>query len=105
MKHVICPICSGSCIRYGKNKSGSQRWSCKECSAIFTPKIDYSARYLKSFLDWLFSRQTQKEMPGGGRTFRRKTVEFWNLWPMPPLVEAKRDVLFVDGIYLGRKPN
>ena len=103
MKHVICPSCGGGCIRYGKNKSGSQRWMCKECSAIITPKIDCSVRYLKMFLDWLFSKRTQKEMPGEGRIFRRKTVEFWNVWPMPPLIETKSDVLFVDGIYLGRK--
>ena len=28
---------------------------------------------------------------------------FWDIWPMPPIVESKRDVLYVDGIYLGRK--
>ena len=42
MKHVICPVCSNICIKYGKNKSGSQRWYCRNCSGIHTPKIDNS---------------------------------------------------------------
>ena len=103
MKQVICPVCKSVCVRNGKNKSGSQRWICRQCSITFTPKIDNSVKQLKLFLKWLFGKQTQKEMPGEGRTFRRKTTEFWNIWPLPPLVESKRDVLFVDGIYLGRK--
>jgi len=71
-------------------------------SYIYTT-IDSSAKQLDSFLKWLFSGQTQKEMPGEGRSFRRKTKEFWEVWPLPPKVEAKREVLYVDGIYLGRK--
>lgn len=42
-------------------------------------------------------------MPGEGRTFRRKTARFWDIWPMPPKIEETKDVLFLDGIYLGRK--
>ena len=103
MKQVICTVCKSVCVRNGKNKSGSQRWICRQCLITFTPKIDNSVKQLKLFLKWLFGKQTQKEMPGEGRTFRRKTSEFWNIWPLPPLVESKRDVLFVDGIYLGRK--
>lgn len=103
MKHVICPVCSSVCIRYGKNRSGSQRWFCKECSISITPKIDNSSKQLTIFLDWLFSKNTQKSMPGEGRSFRRKTSVFWDVWPLPSLVETKRDVLYVDGIYLGRK--
>ena len=103
MKHVICPVCSNVCIKYGKNKSGTQIWRCKECILILTPKIDNSAKQLKIFLNWLFNKKTQREMPGGGRTFRRKTAEFWNVWPLPPIVESNSEVLYVDVIYLGRK--
>ncbi len=42
-------------------------------------------------------------MPGEGRTFRRKTSQFWEIWPLPPKVEGKRDILYADGIYLSRK--
>ena len=103
MKHVICPVCGNICIRYGKNKSGSQRWFCKNCALIQTPKIDNTAKQLNIFLDWLFRKETQKEMPGEGRSFRRKTAGFWDVWPLPPKIEERRDVLYVDGIYLSKK--
>ena len=103
MKHVICPVCGSVCIRYGTNRSGSQRWLCKNCSATQTLKIDNSSKQLKIFLKWLFSRQSQGEMPGEGRTFRRKTSAFWDIWTLPPKIEESKDVLYVDGIYLSRK--
>ena len=102
MKHVICPVCGSVCSKYGKTKAGTQRWHCGKCKVTFSPKIDNSAKQLNVFLQWLFSKERQKDMSGEGRTFRRKTAKFWNVWPLPPLVEAKRDVLFVDGIHLGR---
>ncbi len=103
MKHVVCPVCGNICIKYGKTSAGSQRWFCKSCSMAFSPQIDSSAKQLQIFLEWLFSKQTQAEMPGAGRSFRRKTAVFWDIWPMPPKIEEKRDVLYVDGIHLGRK--
>ena len=103
MRQVICPACGKLCTRYGKNRSGSQRWRCKACSMIITPKIDNTTKQLEIFLKWLFSRRTQREMPGEGRTFRRKTARFWDIWPMPPKIESKREVVYVDGIYMGRK--
>lgn len=103
MKYVICSVCGCTCIKYGKNKSGTQRWFCKECKSIITPKIDNSAKHLQIFLNWLFGRNTQSHMVGGGRTFRRNTAQFWNIWPLPPLIESKREVIYVDGIYLARK--
>ena len=103
MKHVICPICNSVCTKYGKTGAGSQRWFCRSCSMAFSPKIDNTAKQLKVFLSWLFSKETQREMPGEGRSFRRKTSRFWEIWPLPPKIEERRDVLYVDGIYLGRK--
>ena len=103
MKHVICPICSNHCTKYGKNKSGSQRWRCSSCKTIVTPKIDTSAKQLQVLLRWLFGKGTQKDLPGDGRTFRRNTAQFWDIWPLPPIAEVKRDILYMDGIYLGRK--
>ena len=103
MKTVLCPVCSCECSKYGKTKAGSQRWHCGKCSLTFTQNIDNSAKQLQLFLRWLFSKQTQKDMPGEGRTFRRKTSHFWEIWPMPPLIEEKRDVLYVDGIYLAKR--
>jgi hypothetical protein len=76
---------------------------CKSCKTSLTHKIDSEAKELQLFLDWLFGKSTQSEMPGEGRTFRRKTAKFWDIWPMPPKVEIRKDVLYLDGIYLGRK--
>lgn len=100
MRQIKCPVCRTKCTKYGKTNAGAQRWYCK---AAFTQKIDHNAKEFKEFLDWLISKNTQKEMPSGGRSFRRRTAKFWNLWPMPPKIEEARDVLFLDGIYLARK--
>ena len=103
MQHVICPICNNICVKNGKHRSGAQRWICKQCGITVTPKIDNSAKQIQIFLDWLFGKDSQSIFPGEGRTFRRNTSRFWDLWLLPPKVEEKRDVLYVDGIYLGRK--
>lgn len=103
MKHVLCPVCGSVCTKYGKTRAGSQRWRCAGCNITFSPNIDSSAKQLTSFLKWLFGKETQKDMAGEGRTFRRKTTKFWNIWALPPKIEEKRDVVYVDGIYLGRK--
>ena len=103
MRQVKCPVCRGDCIKYGRTNAGSQRWYCKSCATAFTEQIDNDAKQLQSFLKWLFSRQTEAQMKGGGRTFRRKTAGFWSYWAMPPKIEESRNVVFVDGIYLARK--
>ena len=103
MKHVNCQICGNSCVKYGKTKAGSQRWFCNTCKTAFTIEIDNSAKQLQIFLKWLFSKQTQHEMPGEGRTFRRKSAQFWNIWPLPPVVNERKNVLYLDGIYISRK--
>lgn len=103
MNQVNCPVCGKKCVKSGKTKAGSQRWLCKECRTSVTHKINNDSKELKIFLDWLFGKESQAEMPGEGRSFRRKTAKFWDIWPMPPKVEEAKDVLFLDGIYLGRK--
>jgi hypothetical protein len=102
MRIVKCPDCGKKCIKHGILKSGSQRWFCKDCKVAFTVKIDECAKVLSIFLQWLFGKVVQKEMPGKGRTFRRKTVKFWSVWPLPPKVEAASKVIYADGIYLSR---
>ena len=89
--------------RHGKTSAGSQRWQCISCKATETHQIDNDAKLLKTFLDWLLFSKLQSAMPGEGRTFRRKTHKFWELWPMPPLIDEVHHVIYVDGIYLGRK--
>lgn len=103
MRQVNCPVCGNKCGKYGKTKAGTQRWFCNECRSSFTERISNDTKSLKIFFEWLYGKGTQKEMPGEGRTFRRHTAKYWNIWPMPPKIEDKRDVLYLDGIYLGRK--
>lgn len=103
MNQVNCPVCGKKCVKSGKTKAGSQRWLCKSCKTSLTHKIDNDSKELQLFLNWLFSKDSQSDMPGEGRTFRRKTAKFWDIWPLPPKVEETKDVLFLDGIYLGRK--
>ena len=103
MNQVNCPICGKKCVKSEKTKAGSQRWFCKSCKTSSTHKINNESKELQFFLNWLFGKESQAMMPGEGRTFRRKTAKFWNIWAMPPKVEGIRDVLFLDGIYLSRK--
>lgn len=103
MKKVRCQYCGFTCIKYGKNSTGKQRWYCKECQSVFVNPIDRTTHDLKYFLDWLFSKNIQKDMNGSGRTFRRKTAEFWDIWPMPPKIDTPQSVVYVDGIYLAKK--
>lgn len=66
-------------------------------------RIDNAAKLLEAFLGWLLTRRRQADMPGGGRIFRRRCARFWDIWPMPPKVEAPRRAVYVDGIHLGRR--
>ena len=87
MRQIKCPDCNETCIKHGVLKSGSQRWFCKHCKVAFTVKINKLSKELNLFLNWLFSTDIQADMPGKGRTFRRKTAKFWSIWPLPPKVE------------------
>lgn len=103
MKQVRCPNCGFKARKHGKTKAGKQRWLCINCNYTFCNQIDSTVKDFQSFLNWLFSKTVHKDMPGEGRTFRRRTAKFWLIWPMPPKVEEPRYILFVDGIHLGRK--
>ena len=46
------------------------------------------------------SKDSQAAMPGGGRSFRRRTAEFWEVWPMPVPDGERHRVLHVDGIWV-----
>ena len=102
MKAVRCPSCGAAMERNGRTGAGSQRWRCRACGASTTVSYDDGAARLEEFLAWLMSKDTQLSMPGQGRTFRRRTAEFWRVWPMPEPTGEVHRVLFVDGIWLAR---
>ena len=97
MKSKTCSICGSRMKRNGKTKTGSQRWRCLSCGSSSTHVNDVSARDLK-----LFIKDSQLDMAGQGRSFRRTTSRFWDLWPMPEVVDEIHRVVYVDGIYLSR---
>ncbi len=103
MKAVYCPYCGGRTKRNGRTSSGSQRWRCTACGASTTVRYDDTATRLDEFLGWLLSKDSQLAMPGGGRSFRRRTAEFWEVWPMPVPDGELHRVLFVDGIWLAER--
>lgn len=88
--------------RNGYSSSGRQRWRCTACGSSTTVKYDGEAAKLDKLLAWLMSKDTQVNMPGKGRTFRRDTAKFWKLWPMPVADGEWHRVLYVDGIWLAR---
>ena len=103
MKAVKCPYCGGPTKRNGRTSSGAQRWRCTACGASTTVRYDDTAARFDEFLSWLLSKDTQLEMPGAGRTFRRRTSEFWEVWPMPVPDGELHRVPFVDGIWLAER--
>lgn len=103
MSVAKCPICGRLMTRHGKTSAGHQRWRCRGCSLTGVHHIDASAKHLEEFLAWLLSRQRQRDMPGGGRSFRRRVKKLWDIWPLPQVVDEVHHVIYVDGIHLGRK--
>lgn len=96
-------VCSSKMVKNGKTKAGTQRYRCLECGSSQSRRYDLQARELKLFLDWLLGKQLQRDMQGQGRSFRRKTAKFWDIWPIPPLVDEIHRVIYIDGIYISRK--
>lgn len=66
------------------------RWRCTSCGASSVRKIDNAAKLLEAFLGWLLTRRRQADMPGGGRTFRRRASRFWAILPRSLKVEKPR---------------
>ena len=102
MKVKTCPNCGSKMKKNGTTCSGKQRWRCTKCNVSRTHSYDNEAKELAMFVSWLLSKETQIDMPGQGRTFRRHTAQFWKLWPMPDIVDEVHRVIYVDGIWLAR---
>lgn len=102
MKSVKCPSCGAKMKRSGKTSAGRQRWRCPSCGASSTVRRDGDGDALREFLGWLMSKGSQREMPGQGRSFRRRAARFWEVWPMPVADGEWHRVLYVDGIWLAR---
>ena len=87
--------------RYEHSASGAQRWRCTPCNISKVSRINSTAKHLDEFLAWLLGRRRQADLPGGGRSFRRRCEPLWQLWPFSPIIDEVHEVIFVDGIHLG----
>ena len=97
-----CPDCACLMVRNGRSTSGEQRWLCKQCKITSGWRNNSDAKLFKEFLDFVLGKLTYADMPGQGRSFRRKTSKFWDIWPVSLPVEQWHRVIHVDGIYLKR---
>lgn len=89
--------------RHGRTSSGRQRWRCRRCNVTEVGRIDATAKHLQEFVAWLLSNRRQVDMPGQGRSFRRRCRQLWQIWPFAPVIDEVYPLIFVDGIHLGRK--
>lgn len=87
-------------IKHGTTGSGRQRFRCKPCSSTLTRRNDTHTRDFASFLAYVTGGLHYGNMPGAGRNARRRFAQFWQLWPLSPVVDEVHHVVFVDGIYL-----
>lgn len=95
-----CPTCGKPMLKNGHDKRGVQRWRCADCKVTGRWVNDVLARDLAFFLAFILGKITHRDLPGQGRTFRRKAVKLWAIWPIwIPDGEIHR-VIHVDGIYL-----
>ena len=81
MKAVYCPYCGGRAKCNGRTSSWSRRWRRTARGASMTVRCDDTAAGLGEFLGRFLSKGSQATMPGGGRSFRRRTAEFREIWP------------------------
>lgn len=48
------------------------------------------------------SKDRQLDMPGEGRSFRRRCNKLWDIWPIPSLVDEVYDVIHIEGKRLAK---
>lgn len=101
MAKAKCPCCGSEVQKYGKAPAGGQRWHCLACGATSANAADSAAKPPGALPAWPLSGASQSEMPGEERSFRKKTSGFWGIRPMPPAVEERHRVVYMDGLRIG----
>lgn len=102
MNNPTCRVCGGKMKRNGYTKAGTKRFRCIHCGASYVRKHNNDAKTLRLFLDWLKSKKSIKDLKINRTTFWRKTAFIWKLWPIAPFTGEIHDVIYFDGIYIGR---
>lgn len=90
-------------IKHGMTGAGRQRFRCKPCSSTQSRSNNIRSRDFAMFLDFVTGKHTLADHGPRARTLRRRNAQFWQLWPVCPLVDEVHHVVFIDGIYLSHK--
>lgn len=98
-----CGVCGAPMRKNGKTSAGTQRWRCGACGSSAVRKIDSRAKRLGRFAGWLLGKLAQSELRMNPRLFRKKTSDFWKIWPIIPICDEVHHVVYMDGIWLSRK--
>lgn len=101
-----CKTCETSLQKWGKNKSGSQRYRCPNCGLSDTRKrTDISqTNHKKIYEKWLLSKFTLEDFAKKYRVTRR-TLDNWfapfrNQEIVSCAVSGTDDVFIIDGYYV-----
>ncbi len=100
---MYCSSCKHKLQKWGKTRAGTPRWRCSNCSStsILSRPDLARALLLERFVDWLLSKQSQKELGIPARTWRHKTAWCWDIVPKPIISGEIYPVLLMDGIRIG----
>lgn len=103
MRRPTCPSCHRPLTKNGSTTAGTTRWRCRPCS--YTTSYHQTKKYkqFRAFISWICGTQSVLENAQSPRSFRRNTAWCWQIWPVCPHVDERYPVVFIDGIYLGRK--
>ena len=102
MNNPRCAACGAEMKKNGRTSAGTQRWRCKSCGASAVRRIDNSAKALEAFLAWLLSKDSIADLGASRSTFWRRFGWIWRIWPIAPFTGEVHDVVFLDGLHLGR---
>ncbi|MBR0404700.1 MAG: IS1249 family transposase [Eggerthellaceae bacterium] len=102
MNNPRCASCGAEMKRNGTTSAGTPRWRCKSCGASSVRRIDNSAKTLEAFLAWLLSKDAIADLKMSRATFWRRFGWVWRIWPVAPFAGEVHDVVFLDGLHLGR---
>lgn len=73
------PCLQGRTGQARQDVGGQAAMEKQACGLTKTNETNNDTKQLDELLRWLLFKKTQTEMPGGGRSFRKRTARFWAL--------------------------
>ena len=98
-----CSACHSKLQKWGKTAADTQRWRCASCvSTQVHRRPDLSRAFLlERFVTWLLGKQSQAELRGSDRTWRRQIAWCWQVIPRSELTGEIYPIIILDGIRVG----